>query len=372
MPDLAHRPRVTVLMPVHNGMAHLREAIESVLAQTFTDFEFLIIDDASTDGSVACIESYQDPRIRLVHNAENLGTSRTMNKGLALARAPYVARIDQDDVCLSERIEAQFAYLEQRPNITIVCSWEYTIDAQGRKIRNWRRDLRGYGEFLGYLAVGKSPIWHPSIMFRRQELIEAGGYDPAYSPAEDFEVSMRLALKGYRAAVVLQYLVMQRQHDQRQSVRREAAQQAVMARVHTEMVQIYCRHPEAENLARLLRTDDTFWGHARSKAQHVAVLAALDCLFAGLRAGLSLSDEEYESMTRLVLRRLGPGVRVARHLRSWPAPLFLAAFYGLSPLLIPHMRRALSVGFTKVYQLRYPTAMIQGKWQRLLGRWRSP
>ena len=195
-------PLVTVLMPVYNGLPYLREAIDSVLQQTLTDYEFLIIDDASTDGSVACIRSYRDPRIRLVRNEKNLGTSGSMNKGIELARSKYIARIDQDDVCLPERLHEQLAFLENRPDLAIVCSWEVGIDSSSRRIRNWTRQLDNYGSFLGYLVVGKCPIWHPSIMFRRQVVKDVGGYDHSYSPAEDFELTMRLAMHRHSGGVV--------------------------------------------------------------------------------------------------------------------------------------------------------------------------
>ena len=109
-------------MPVYNGLPYLREAIESVLCQTFTDFEFLIVDDASTDGSTDLIKSYGDSRIRLIRNEHNLGTSGSMNRGIELARSEYIARIDQDDVCLPERLREQLAFIESRPDLAIVCS----------------------------------------------------------------------------------------------------------------------------------------------------------------------------------------------------------------------------------------------------------
>jgi len=93
-------PKVTVLMPVYNGEQYLREAIESILTQSFTDFEFLIINDGSTDSSVEIIESYDDPRIRLIHNEANLKLVATLNKGVDLARGEYIARMDCDDISL--------------------------------------------------------------------------------------------------------------------------------------------------------------------------------------------------------------------------------------------------------------------------------
>src|SRR5215472_9201923 len=101
-------------MPVYNGEKHLREAIDSILSQTFRDFEFLIINDGSTDGSVEIIASYRDPRILLVHNEKNLGLIATLNRGMDLARGEYITRMDCDDISLPRRLEKQVAFMERK------------------------------------------------------------------------------------------------------------------------------------------------------------------------------------------------------------------------------------------------------------------
>src|SRR3989338_7477484 len=217
-----NNPRVTVITPVYNGLPYLKESIESTLNQSMKDFELLVIVDGmegNKDGSYECVLEYaaKDSRIRVVFNEQNLGTSRTMNKGIELAKAPYVARLDQDDVSLPARLEKQLAYLEAHPELSIVCSWEYGIDGQSRRVRNWRGAVKNYGGFLGPLLVNKCPIWHPSIMFKKEAMEQVGGYDRAYQPCEDFELTMRLAIKGHRTAIVPEYLVSQRHHGQRQS-----------------------------------------------------------------------------------------------------------------------------------------------------------
>src|SRR3972149_6665359 len=103
---MAHS-RVTVLMAVYNGLPYLRQAIESVLTQSFTSFELLVVDDASSDGSVACVRSFNDPRVRLVCNERNLRQTASLNRGLELARGEYIARLDQDDLCAPDRLEKQ-------------------------------------------------------------------------------------------------------------------------------------------------------------------------------------------------------------------------------------------------------------------------
>src|SRR3712207_3671984 len=110
-------PKVTVLMAVYNGEAYLREAVDRILGQTFTDLEFLVVSDGSTDGSAEILRSYADPRLRVVENERNLKLIASLNRGLELARGEYVARMDADDVSLPDRLAKQVAYLEARPEV---------------------------------------------------------------------------------------------------------------------------------------------------------------------------------------------------------------------------------------------------------------
>jgi len=120
---MSENPRVTVFMPVYNGEKHLKEAIDSILNQTYTDFEFLIINDGSTDSSVEIIESYTDPRIRLVHNEKNLGLTPTLNRGLEIAKGEYIVRMDADDISLPERIKKQVKFMDENPDVGLSGTW---------------------------------------------------------------------------------------------------------------------------------------------------------------------------------------------------------------------------------------------------------
>ncbi|MCI0471302.1 MAG: glycosyltransferase, partial [Candidatus Aminicenantes bacterium] len=107
---------ITVLMSVFNNAAYLREAIDSILNQTYTDFEFLIIDDASTDSSKEIISHYHDTRIRLIENKRNIGLTKSLNKGLHKAKGEYIARMDADDISLPDRLAVQYAFLQENPD----------------------------------------------------------------------------------------------------------------------------------------------------------------------------------------------------------------------------------------------------------------
>lgn len=180
--------RVTVLMPVYNGERFLREAIDSILQQTFTDFELLIIDDGSEDESVAVIQEYYDSRIRLVHNGTNLGLVASLNKGFGLARGEYVARMDCDDVCLPERLALQVAFMEEHREIGICGTWvELIVEPSGQI---WRcptdPDTVKCSLLFGPVLV------HPTVMIRRAFLNESRLlYDPLFKHAEDFDLWVR-------------------------------------------------------------------------------------------------------------------------------------------------------------------------------------
>ena len=357
-------PRVTVLMPVYNGMAYLREAVGSVLCQTFTDFEFLIIDDASTDGSVACVRSYGDSRITLICNEHNIGQARSLNKGLERARGEFVARLDQDDVCLPRRLEAQMRFLQSRPDVAIVCSWEHSIDAFGRRIRSWRSELNNYGEFLGLLLLGKCPIWHPSVMFRRSVVAELGGYDASYAPAEDFDLLARLATRRYNAAIVPEFLVLQRVHDHRQSVISGGIQTENMRRGHRKLIEGFSPGAGAELLAELLRAEDSFWSHCTSRGQLNTVLSSLDRMLESAKETVGLSPDEFAAVSRVIYRRLGLGAKHGVKLSWLPSILFYPIFFLFSPLLIPQVQRVASALHQKTRELRFPVRFFRARLER--------
>lgn len=183
-------PLVTVLMPVYNGEEYLHEAIESILNQTYCNFELLIINDGSTDHSVKIIESFHDPRIRLEHNETNLKIAATLNKGIGLAKGKYIARMDCDDISFPTRIEQQVAFMEQNPDFGICAG---NISIQG----NWSTSLESLAfgpdevriRLLFYCCLA-----HPTIMMRKETFEK---HNLLYRPvhAEDYDLWVRAAKK---------------------------------------------------------------------------------------------------------------------------------------------------------------------------------
>jgi len=185
-------PLVSVVMSVYNGERYLREAIESILTQTFADFEFIIIDDGSTDASRDIILSYGDSRIRLVDNERNLGLTRSLNRGLQLARGEYVARQDADDVSMPERLARQVAFLDTNPHIVLLGTWAQEIDAEGRALVT--REPPCECAAIRWMLLFDNPYIHTSVILRRATVLkEVGFYNEKYAYAQDYDLWSRIA-----------------------------------------------------------------------------------------------------------------------------------------------------------------------------------
>ncbi len=182
-------PLVTVLMPVYNGEKYLREAIESILNQTFTDFEFLIINDGSTDNTKEIILSYNDKRIRYIENETNIKLIDTLNKGIKLAKGKYIARMDCDDISLPKRLEKQVDFMERNPDITVCGTHLKTI---GSGIASVWKTAETQEEIICNMLFN-SPMNHPTVVFRKEELGDYLYYSKDYPHAEDYELWFRLS-----------------------------------------------------------------------------------------------------------------------------------------------------------------------------------
>jgi hypothetical protein len=195
-------PKVSVLMSVYNAERHVGEAIESILGQTFRDFEFAIFDDGSTDGTSEILRGFDDERIMLVENDENIGLTRSLNRGLRLARGEYIVRLDADDVALPERLEKQVQFLDTHPDVGLLgCAVEY-IDPQGRTLGF----QRVYREELDKLLAYHNWFHHSATAFRRECLDRVGSYREAFRYAQDYDLWLRI-LEQYGVACMPEPLV---------------------------------------------------------------------------------------------------------------------------------------------------------------------
>ncbi|MHC4947619.1 MAG: glycosyltransferase family 2 protein [Planctomycetota bacterium] len=181
-------------MPLHNGERFLDEAIDSILAQTWQDFEFIIVDDGSTDRTPAILESAadRDPRI-VVQRHANRGIVAALNDGLAASRGVYVARMDADDVARADRLAVQVDYLERHPACGLVGSRVVVIDDAGRRLRVMGEAMDHAGLVDAMLANAGQVIYHPVVMFRRALVDGIGGYRHEYPFLEDLDLFLRVA-----------------------------------------------------------------------------------------------------------------------------------------------------------------------------------
>ncbi len=202
-------PKVSVLMSVLNGEAFLRPAVNSILHQTFADFEFVIIDNASSDTTARILDSYQDTRVVRVRNDKVLTLTESMNKGLALARGIYVARQDADDVSAPERLARQVALLESQSDMNLAGTHARMIDEAGAVFAHFTPPTDPTA--LYELLTSANPFAHSSCMFRRETALDVGGYPAQYAFAQDMALWLLLARKG-RLGMVGEPLLDLREH----------------------------------------------------------------------------------------------------------------------------------------------------------------
>ncbi|GIV33726.1 MAG: hypothetical protein KatS3mg031_1261 [Chitinophagales bacterium] len=200
--------KVTVLMPVYNAEKYLHEAIDSILTQTFTDFELLIINDGSTDKSRDIITSFTDRRIRLVDNATNLRLIATLNKGLELAGGELIARMDADDICLPQRLEKQVAFMDQHPEVGLCGTFLRTIGFE----KDYDITFATDHDAIKFRLFFDTHFPHPAAMLRKSVLDRHQlRFDKTFIHAEDFELWNRMA-EVCRLAIIPEVLVLKRHH----------------------------------------------------------------------------------------------------------------------------------------------------------------
>jgi glycosyltransferase involved in cell wall biosynthesis len=200
-------PRVSVVMPVHNEERYVSGAIESILRQTYRDFEFVIVDDGSVDGTPRILRRYDDPRIK-VHHQPNRGQSSALNQGIRLSSGCYIARMDADDISLPQRLEREVRFLEGHPDVGLVGTWCMKVDVGTGKER--LQILPAEDEAIRRFLTVDNPFIHSSVMTRRSVLDQVGLYDEALI-WQDYDLWVRIA-QYYRMANIPEPLIIRRKH----------------------------------------------------------------------------------------------------------------------------------------------------------------
>ncbi|SMM98926.1 Glycosyltransferase [uncultured Candidatus Thioglobus sp.] len=200
-----NNPKISVIMPVYNGEKYLKEAINSILNQTFTDFEFIIINDGSTDNTENIILSYDDERIIYIKNQENLKISKTLNKGIELAKGEYIARMDADDISIPKRFEKQMSFMQKNPKVDVCGGWLKTF---GYRRRTWKFPLT-HNEIKAFMLFSPALV-HPCVLGKRAFFTRLK-YSDKFVGTEDYELWVR-GVDKYTYANIPQVLLKYRLH----------------------------------------------------------------------------------------------------------------------------------------------------------------
>lgn len=227
------KPKVSVLIPVFNAERFIADTITAVLAQTYTDFELILLDDASTDKTAEIVKSFTDERIVYVRNTENLGISANRNKLISMARGEYIAVLDHDDICLPKRLEMQTGFLDKHQDIAMIGSWFELSCPKTSSL--WRRIITNLGWVWCHpLHPSWDDLWkgnvmmHPTIMYRRKIFTDLGiNYRAEYSPAEDYDLVRQAMEHNLQIANLPQILLKYNLHGNNWSlVKKEAMEEA--------------------------------------------------------------------------------------------------------------------------------------------------
>jgi Glycosyl transferase family 2 len=300
-------PKVTVLLAVYDGEPFLRRCVDSVLAQSFEDFEFLILDDASTDATPDILASYDDPRIRVLRNAQNTGQVPSLNRGLLEARGEYVARIDADDWCRPHRLERQVAVLDAEPDVGLVGTWMDLVDERDRPVAYLRSTISDFAEFVFHTLIMRVLISHPTAMYRRAPVVDLS-YDESTAPAEDKDLWRRLLLDRWRARIVPESLVVYQLHEAQLSQTQAEHQRAVDGESQERFLAQLQPGAPVRGLRLLLADDPALWGEPEPPGY-----AELDSFLASAAERLALTRPEAERVRLLVAEHLLEVVRA----RPW-------------------------------------------------------
>ncbi len=296
-------PFVTVLMPVYNGEQFLREAVESILSQTFTDFEFLVIDDGSSDKSPSILTEYakKDSRIRIHTQPRNMGVFSALNLGIQIAKGKYIARMDADDISLPERLKKQITYLETHPEIGVLGTAANVIDVSGNHL-----DVMDYPSshpLLLWALCFYCPIIHPSVIVQRNLLLASGGYTTKFPLAEDYELWVRLS-RTTRLANLPERLLLLRKHSTNVSFVHKTQQLENSAAISKMMIS------ELTGREAPISPLELAWTHRRISADELAqVVGEIQSLYE------HFSRLPLTAMERKILRR-EYGLQQARLLRN--------------------------------------------------------
>ena len=206
---LTKTPELSVILSVYNGENYISASIESILNQTFGDFELIVINDGSTDKTSKIIKSYSDPRIIYLENEKNIGIAKSTNKGLNIARGRYIAIMDADDISMPERFSKQFKFLENNSEVGVCGSWFNVIDKKGESVGKTCYPISS--NIISCFLLFYCCIANPTTMYRKKIIQDVGNYNPEFIAAMDYDLWTR-TIGHYQFSNIPEFLLKYRMH----------------------------------------------------------------------------------------------------------------------------------------------------------------
>lgn len=314
-------PSVSIVMPVRNAAAHLADSLDSLWRQTMADFEVVVVDDGSTDATSEVLEAVGNDRLRVVKNAGAAGIAHALNAGIAAARAPLIARMDADDVCLPNRLARQVALLEHEPDLDAVGSDIAYVKSDGTATRRRTRLPTGPAGIALHLHIGNC-LPHPTVVARRRLLEQHEGYRADRPAAEDYDLWIRATAAGAQLANIGEPLLLYRQHPANTSaLSRDAGAHSVSSDLSARVSSLLGRAVRADTMVHVLLPNA-----AAASGEKTAVLQAVDvatavALLASRKAVSSRDAAAIQARAEDVVSRLLASS--LRHHPRWAAAVLL-------------------------------------------------
>jgi glycosyltransferase involved in cell wall biosynthesis len=244
-----YSPQISVILPVHNGEKFIAEAVNSVLSQTYRDFELIIINDGSSDRTDEILSTYSDDRIRIVNNSSSLRLSRSLNKGIELSQGKFIARMDADDISLPERFEKQLIFLDKHPEIGVVGCQAKKIDENGNIVGRFTHPTEP--EIIKWDLFFETPLTHPTIMMRADIAKSTDGFSPDLIASVDYDYWSRL-VKVTKLANLPEDLLLYRVHLENMTTKYRDEQRNIFFQLQEIVQADYIGKEKARELVKLL------------------------------------------------------------------------------------------------------------------------
>jgi glycosyltransferase involved in cell wall biosynthesis len=323
-------PLVSVLLPVYNAESYVAEAIESILNQTYKNFEFIIVNDDSSDRSEEVIFSFSDERIRYYRNEANLGLIGTLNKSIGLSSGKYLARMDNDDICLPERLAKQVAFLEAHSEVGVLGTAFYNIDKAGEI--SSETAFPSQHILLCWSLCFFSPLAHPTVMMRRELVQREGGYKDGIVHCEDYDFWYRLSNKT-KLSNLQDVLFKLRKHEMNSSSLFDTTQFNNSIIVSRKMISHLIKEDISEDLVRNLWTKDI---KSIDEAKRIAAL--IKKIYIAINTDNTLSPNETKYLRRDF------ALRISNIMWPWRGHLVAWRYIGMSfyydPMFLPSTIKA--------------------------------